>query len=1212
MQLRWRPRVVLLCALLFLQSVASHAAAQITTGAVAGTIQDSEGGVVSEATVVLISESRGTRSMPVVTSEMGHYVIPNVTADTYTVEVTVPGFRTIRRSGVPVTGGSRVAVETLTVVPGAAHETIEVVANAPLLQSQSGERSFAVSSEQIDALPIVGIRNFVALTALAPGTDGTNRLGGGGQNNLMIDGISAMDTATNSQMLPMNTESIAAVKVLIQSYQAEFGRSSGLQVTAVTRSGTNQFRGSFYDIEENSAWNTNSWANQKNGDPKPVSRSRALGYAIGGPVGRPGESTNRLFFFYAHEYRPSETGGQIVRLRVPTLRERQGDFSQSLNAIGQPIPQLLDPLTRQPYPNNVIPAGSLYAPGLAVLNQYPAPNHEQQPGEGYNLEVVRPMDRELVQQPAARVDYQFSPRLRLSAKYSGQRQRERVVPGTLPGFNDALLPRPYISNYGVTANYALGSRAFLEATYGTIKNEIALGGLMANASANRLGTLSGLPLIYPDAGELDARSYQRQALERSDAVFFDGARVNLPPIFGWGSLVGAGPPSHAYPGVLSTNRTQDLAVSLTTVAGPHTLKLGFYNNHSLKAQNVGPVGGAPFQGAINFGNNPSNPFDTGFGFANAATGVFSEYAQASKLIEANLVYNNMEFYAQDNWKVGDRLTVDAGVRLTRQQPQYDRFGRMSNFFPEVWFPGMAPLLYVPACRSGAPVCGGLDRNAAHPVTGEILEAPGSLSSALAIGTIVPRSGDPANGIRLAGDEIAETGYVWPKLVYAPRFGVAYDVSGTQRLIVRGGGGRFYDRPEGNTVIGIPANPPASESQILANGRLQTLGQGLSVTGVPSVFVFEYNSDIPSSIQWNAGVQMALPWASSLDVSYVGQRSENRLQNVNINAIDIGAAYRAENRDPTLPASGPGVIPGSTALPPNLLRAFRGYGAIVKQTPAFHDRYHSIQTSFVRRFQSGLSFGVNYTLSLSYTGTIGLTQRLEHDALGSVRLRADQAEFEELMKDLNLKRHVIHGNVVWDLPNLAAGNGARRVLSHLANDWQLAAIVTAGSGNRYDLQYAYQNGATNIHLTGSPDYAARIIYTGDPGSGCLSNQYAQFNTAVVRGPSYESDGLESGRNVLSGCPDKTVDLSLSRNFRVGGNRSVQFRVDAFNAFNVVVINNRQTTVRFDNPENQRILNNQFLEDGTLNPNHLTPLTAGFGAAVGAQPMRTVRLALRFSF
>ena len=123
--------------------------------------------------------------------------------------------------------------------------------------------------------------------------------------------------------------------------------------------------------------------------------------------------------------------------------------------------------------------------------------------------------------------------------------------------------------------------------------------------------------------------------------------------------------------------------------GTHTSKAGFYNNHSFKAQNTGAGGVANlgFQGYVNFGNDTNNALDTGFGFANAATGVFTQYLQQSKLIEGSMIYNNTEFYLQDNWKVNGRLTLDYGLRFTRQQPQYDQFLQMSNFFADQWSPG---------------------------------------------------------------------------------------------------------------------------------------------------------------------------------------------------------------------------------------------------------------------------------------------------------------------------------------------------------------------------------------------------------------------------------------------------------------------------------------------------------------------------------------------
>jgi hypothetical protein len=140
----------------------------------------------------------------------------------------------------------------------------------------------------------------------------------------------------------------------------------------------------------------------------------------------------------------------------------------------------------------------------------------------------------------------------------------------------------------------------------------------------------------------------------------------------------------------------------------------------------------------------------------------------------------------------------------------------------------------------------------------------------------------------------------------------------------------------------------------------------------------------------------------------------------------------------------------------------------------------------------------------------------------------------------------------------------------------------------------------------------VVITGDPGSGCSGDRFHQFNTAAFSGPLPNSLGLESGRNYMVGCPDRTTDLAIARNFRLGGARTAQFRVEMYNAFNAVVYNARQTQLQLVSPTNQTIRNSQFLADGTVDPNRLKTTSAGFGAATGAQALRTVQMQLRFSF
>jgi len=361
----------------------------------------------------------------------------------------------------------------------------------------------------------------------------------------------------------------------------------------------------------------------------------------------------------------------------------------------------------------------------------------------------------------------------------------------------------------------------------------------------------------------------------------------------------------------------------------------------------------------------------------------------------------------------------------------------------------------------------------------------------------------------------------------------------------------------------------------------------------------------------------------------------------LNAIDFGAAYLPQNQDPTV---GTQAVPGAGAYTQtNLLKPYRGLGNINQNTTEFHDTYHSIQSNFNRRFRNGFSFGANYTLSLSFKGNTGLTQRLQHNADGSFSVRDDQAEYEKLNEMLNLQRHLLKANWVWDLPKMPTNNATMKAVGLVLNDWQVSGLFSGTSGNRYDLGFSYNTAGSAVNLTGSPDYGnsggngvgtgAHVVYKSTTDNGCSSDQYKQFDTANVSGPTYGSVGLESGRNVLIGCAIFRTDLAVARNIRFGkGARQVQLRVDAFNLFNQAAITGRNTSVTYNSPTDQSSIRNaQFCTnggpsttcagqpDGAIDPNRLQPRNAGFGAAnnwavnqVNGNYQRVIQITLRFQF
>ena len=1208
-------------AFLALLVAAGAASAQVTTGYITGTVQDGQGGVIPGATVTLISEARGTRSAPTVTGPSGDFVFPNVSVDTYTVEVTMDAFKTLRRPGVAVSAGSRVAVGVLTIEIGAATETLEVKGEAPVIQAASGERSFTIPTESVENLPLAN-RSFTALARLAPGVTGTATLGTRANmgSHFTMDGISTMDTGSNTALLQMNTESVAEVKLLVSGYQAEYGRSSGLQVMAVTKSGTNQFRGSFYDIERNSDWDANSKTNKLNDLPKTPSKQRDIGYSIGGPIGKPG-GNNKLFFFNAVEFRPRTGGGDQQSFRVPTALERQGDFSQTLDNNGNLYPFIKDPLVNGTCTAasqaacfadggvlGRIPQSRLYQTGLNILRMFPMPTGSSILGR--NLEFLRPVEDTLSYQPAFRIDYQPYAALRVSYKFQGQITRRQVLNGTIPGFNNTLDPFPIVATDAVSVNYNLTPTMFLEGTFGRAWNKQGTYQTDPVADARSAG-VAGLPTLFPEANIISPDYYAYTALNegKPTASYWDGTRVWKAPNFTWGSRIG-GPPPNIGLNNLREHPTRTYAISMTKITGPHTIKAGYYHNRSIKRESVG-VFGTNF-GTISFANDTANPLDTSFGFANAAIGSFTEFSQASKYTEGTHTYANREFYVQDNWKVGSRLTLDYGVRFINAEPLHDELMQGGNWLPERWSLSEAPVVYQWGCANGVYPCTAANRQAMNPLTGQFLGP----NTAVFVGTLVPNSGNPQNALFAAGQGIATTNYTFPGLVVGPRFGMAYDVSGSQRFVLRGSVGVYHDRPRPGDAQALAAI--TGESVTVRYSQLQTLGSGgLTTQGASQITAYEYEAKLPMTTSWNAGMQMMLPWSTSFDLAYTGRTARDQQIGgqdfpININTIDLGAGFDPALQDPTL---APSAIPGASSLAaqnPNQVRGYRGYSNILYRQYDGWRNFHSIELAFNRRFLNGLQFGFNDTIVLS--DVLSVDPRYDHGPDGQRVLRADQAEAQSLLGNQYTPRHNVQATAVWQLPKIVRSSSPGwRALGLVVNDWQLSGIWSGTSGSAYTVSQQYQTGNANVNLTGSPDFAPRIRVVGDPGAGCSSDPYRQFNTAAFQGPLVGSTGLESGNGYLFGCFQRVLDLAIARNIRLGGNRTLQLRVDMFNAFNEARVTGRNTTLQLSSPDDPVTpLNLPFDAAGNLLPNRVRPNQAGFGAVTGYQAPRTIQAYIRFGF
>ena len=1141
--------LALTAAMLVALSIATPAAAQ-TTGIVTGAVTDPQDKRIPGATVVLINEAQGTKSTPVITNNEGVYTFPTVVPGTYTVEISLSGFKTIQRKGVSVSRGDRVQVEAIGLAASGVTASIDVVDAAPLVQAASGERSSTVNRTQLENLPSAtgaADHNFIGYIELMPGIGTSNtgtqqrRIGGGGQDNVMLDGLSALDTGNNGIMSGMNLpiDAIAEIKVVTSGYSAEYGRSSGVQVSAITRSGTNRFHGSVYDYERDSDWNANSWAGRANGTARTVSKQRDWGYTIGGPIGKPG-GDNKLFFFYTQEFRPRTQGGGDTNYRMPTALERMGDFSETRDNNNALYNFIYDPTRGQALgvaPNKAncsatnqtqcfadggklgkIPVSRLYGPGLAWLNSLPLPNNTP-PTTGstqnYNHTVIAPVQNQLSWTPNVKVDYQMLSALRLTWRISAA--SSRILPGgqNLPEWNGSVQNFPLSFNTSWAVNYTVNPTTFIEGSYGVNQNRLGSPSIAKYSNRTNMVcpaelaaqvsncTGAAFPFLFPDAGQINTNAYEYEALRtigvpflgestepcvNGDEVGQTCGRLLLPPTINWGGTrIANSPPSIGFPGFMNINRIQQTNVSVTKILGNHNLKAGLYYEHSYKAQNA--AYNLSFQGALNVGVDTNNPLDSQMAFSNMALGIFSTYGQGSRFIEGNWAYNNVEFFLQDNWKVTPRLTLDYGVRFANDGPYADKFNHVANFFAPgngmdagapasaLWSLANAPTLYVPGCVNNTATCTGSNRVAKDPRNGALLPAG---STGLVGSVILDGTGKLDNGMIVGGQQgTNDAGYTWPVLAVAPRVGAAYDVAGDQKMVLRGAVGLYFDRPDGNTAFGTVTNPPVGAGLSQQWGDLRALNSAsLKFGPVSTIIVNKYDSAIPKDIQWNLGVQRVLPWSSSIDVSYVGHHQYESLGGTqNGNPVNINTI----DLGTTFLASSIDTTntTAGTALSNNLLRAYRGYGDIRIQWPRFGRDFHSIQTTLSRSFRDGFSLQFTDTWTLSDKGTVGLPDnqlRINHNADGSWYIRDDQAEFEELFGDQGTMTHQASLNWVYDLPDTHFENKIMKAVGLVINDWQLSGILSMDSGGRYAPGYSYNSGPTGQALTGSPNYNARLKFT----------------------------------------------------------------------------------------------------------------------------------------
>ena len=1203
-----KQRLFLTATLLAVLCVA--AAAQTIRGSIAGTIIDPSQARVANAKVTALEQEKGTVT-ETVSDATGRFVFPQLLPGTYAITVEASGFKKFERKDVILNGNENLALGELQMEVGAVGQTVEVTAEAVVLQTESGERSQTVNSRVMENIALNG-RSYLPLVLLTPGvttfpnlqTAGHSGVGAisanGGrqnQNNLTLDGIGNVDTGNNAdQLATLSLDSVQEFRILTSNYQAEYGRSSSAQISVVSKSGTRDFHGSGYWFHRHEGLNANNWMNNRNNQPRKLQRYNDLGYTIGGPVYVPNHfnsNKDKLFFFFSQEYQRQLNPQNVRNQTVPTLLERQGDFSQSVDKngvrIGQPDSTgaypfwwIKDPLSNlactPPAKNQPpsagqtggcfqdggvlgrIPQSRLYGPGLAVLNLYPKPNFltgpNGLPNKGFNF-TSQISDSYPRREDLVRIDYNLSSKWKIFGRYVNNSDAVTSYYGSFVlGSNIPVVPitdaRPG-KGYALSATTVINPTMTNEATFGYGHNIVDIHA--TNDGLSRAKTGINLPVLYPSAVQHDF----------IPNFAFNGSRLANTAAFGTRNAP-----------FINYNTTLEWIDNLAKIWNNHTFKAGFYLQRSRKDQ----TSFASANGDYDFSDDPGNPKDTGFGFANAAIGVYRNFSQASQYATGKYRYSNIETYIQDTWKVSRRFTLDYGMRVYWVQPQFDAALQTSNFLSSRWSASQAPRLYRPFFDSTTNKTIALD-----PVTGQT-------GPSTSIGKIVPNSGDLLNGIAVAGKGINKYLVKYRGPQWGPRLGFAWDVTGAQNIVVRGGAGIFYDRFQGNNIFDELTNPPTTFAPALVNDFASQINPSSILLAPSSLLGLDYSGKIPTTYNYSFGVQYRLPFQFVLDTAYVGSLSRHQLDKVNLNAIPYGATFLPQNQDPTKKSSGP---LGTNAYDRDFLRPFPGYGDISIHRYGSSSNYNSLQVTANRRFYRGFQFGLSYTYG---------------KALGVTSADGDFVRIDNLTKFANYgplsfdRRHTFAASYIYEVPPLFKKHG---IAHTFVDGWQISGLTRFQSGAPFSVGFGAPSGYGNPQLTGSYTEPARIRLIGDPKAGTSDSPYNRLNAAAYAPPLPGDRGLGAPVNYLTGPGVNNTDLSLQKSFFFTERMHLELRADAFNVFNHTQFSGYNTTINFSGtPTNYTVSNLYLKPDGTVNNIN------GFGTVNGARDPRIMQLGARFVF